>query len=179
MWSHRERANLKYNAYNKIYLSNFQFYAQKIILKYRELAIKIRNCICETPSSRPKMLTIVPYCWKLYCHFYQKSSWVNEWTTVHSHRIVWTDRERATLKRNDYSEIYSGNTLNLCIYLTTAWVTERSQWWQMGITLLSALIRRSCCPTNAKSWESWIRHHSCPQCPLGQIMLLVHVMHPY
>ena len=34
--------------------------------------------------------------------------------------LMWTYREGATWKRNAYNDIYSGNSLNVCICLRTA-----------------------------------------------------------
>ena len=43
---------------------------------------------------------------------------------------------RSYMKRNAYNEIYS---LNVCICLTTAWITDGSHWWQIGITFILLL----------------------------------------
>ena len=37
-----------------------------------------------------------------------------------------TGKDRATWKRNAYDEIYSGNSLNVCMCLTTAYITDGS-----------------------------------------------------
>ena len=80
--------------------------------------------------------------------------WMNGWMTVcpYSHRLV---REEATLKSNAYNKIYSGNSLNVCIYLMMALITDGSYWWPISITFIKLLIHRSCCLTDAKFWDSW------------------------
>ena len=51
-----------------------------------------------------------------------KSSLLDKLMTVYTiiTENICTFRERASLKSNAYDEIYSGNSLNVCIYLTTA-----------------------------------------------------------
>ena len=70
-----------------------------------------------------------------------------------------------------YNEIYTGNSLNVCICLTTAYITDRSHWWEIFVTFVK------CCPINAKS--AWIRHLPSLQCTTGQSIMWIHVMHPY
>ena len=60
-----------------------------------------------------------------------------EWMTVYL--IIWTYREGNTWKRNAYNDIYSGNSLSVPIYLTTALITDGSQWRQIGITFIKRL----------------------------------------
>ena len=40
------------------------------------------------------------------------------------------------MKRIAYKEIYSGNSLNVFVCLTTAWITDGSHRWQIGITFI-------------------------------------------
>ena len=46
---------------------------------------------------------------------------------------------RSYLRRNAYNKIYSGNSFNVCLYLTTAEIADGSHWWQMGITFIKRL----------------------------------------
>ena len=44
----------------------------------------------------------------------------SEWMTVYPYSHMWTYREWAIWKRNAHNEIYSGNSLIVCIFLTIA-----------------------------------------------------------
>ena len=45
---------------------------------------------------------------------------------AYSHRHVQMQKEGTILKRNAYNQIYSGNPLNVCICLMTAYITDGS-----------------------------------------------------
>ena len=64
MWTHREGAVLKLNAYNEIYSGNSYFCQLKTILEYSGLTtdIEIWTHAVETPASRPTALTTIPNC---------------------------------------------------------------------------------------------------------------------
>ena len=59
--------------------------------------------------------------------------------------------------------------------------TDSLDNWQISlmttaITLIKSLIRGLCCPTDDKSWDSWIRNLCSSQCPPCQ-SVSIHVMH--
>ena len=58
------------------------------------------------------------------------NEWNNEWPFIPIH----ADLCEHILKRNAYSEFYSGNSLNVCICLTTAYIIDGPHWWQIDIT---------------------------------------------
>ena len=97
--------------------------------------------------------TTIIFHWSLHWFWYKNSSpWFSKiedgyqiatmvenvivYVHPYSHRQVWTHREEATMKNNAYKKISSGNFLNVCICLTTSWITDRSNWWRIGITLI-------------------------------------------
>ena len=67
-----------------------------------------------------------------------------------------THRDGTTLKQHAYNEIYSGNSMNALhmFYGSIDLIDDRKV-----LPLLNTLIRRLCCPTDAKSSDSWIGHH--------------------
>ena len=92
---------------------------------------------------------------------------------------MWKHTEESNLKRNAYNDIYSGNSLDVCVCLTTVYIYDGSHWWHIVplfwqvLPCLSTLIQSSGCPTDAKAWDSWIRHLSSTQKQPGQRMLSV------
>ena len=107
-------------------------------------------------------------------------AWMNEWMTVYPypHRYVWTHRERATLKRNVFNEIYSGFYLNVSINM----FSESLDNWRISLIFLRGItIIKRLDPKIVllhKAWDLWTRHLPSLQCPPGQGILSVHVMHP-
>ena len=87
---------------------------------------------------------------------------MNAWSLV-PHRHVWTHNEEATLKRNAYDNIYIPNNL-------------LADWWQLMTIDDRGRSWRSCCPTDAKTWESWITLLSSKQCLPDWSMMSFHVM---
>ena len=75
---------------------------------------------------------------------------------------------------NYHNEIYSGNSLLVCICLITACITNGSHKWQIDITLLRALIRSLNCTTDAKSWDWRKRNFPSQQCSPVQGMMSVY-----
>ena len=71
---------------------------------------------------------------------------MNEWLFIPIHICERTGRELATWKRNAFNEIYSGNSLSVCICLTTAKITDGSHRWQICITFIKRLDSKTVVP---------------------------------
>ena len=63
---------------------------------------------------------------------------------VYPYLQVWMYRKGAIVKCNPYSKIYLGNSLNVCICLMTAKITDGSQWWQISITFIKCFYSKDC-----------------------------------
>ena len=64
--------------------------------------------------------------------------WRNE-ESLFTQMYVNAQGRNYTLKRNTYKNIYSCSSLNICICLSTAWITDGSHWWQTGIMFIRHL----------------------------------------
>ena len=79
---------------------------------------------------------------------------------------------KSKLKSNAYSNIYLGNSLN--VFNTRL---DGSHWWQIGITFIEGIVPKFRL-SDAKCWDSSMRHLLSRQCPRGPSILLLHAMCP-
>ena len=74
---------------------------------------------------------VITYVFKYVSLNYNFTALMNDWLFIPIYTM-----KAVTLKRNAYNEIYSDNSLNVCIYLTTYNIDDRKV-----LLLLSRLIR--------------------------------------